>query len=109
MFVIGTVSFLKAITIQGTAASRDHGAFVLGFRRSDLCFLPHGAMINAQYCSNLLHYDVHQTVQKKRSGKLSDKIIHLLDTANPHSGTCDGGKILTMGEKSCTTSLTVPT
>jgi hypothetical protein len=55
-------------------------------------FLPHGAMINAQYYSNFLRYDVHQTVPKKRPGKLSEKIFHLLDTANPHMAHVKGPK-----------------
>jgi hypothetical protein len=36
--MIGTVSFVKVIRIQGTAVSwEDYGRCVLGFRRSDLC------------------------------------------------------------------------
>jgi hypothetical protein len=34
-------------------------------------FLPHDVTISVQYCSNLLHSDVHQAIQKKRPGKLS--------------------------------------
>jgi hypothetical protein len=38
-------------------------------------FLPHGVTVNAQYCCNLLHNDVHQAIQKKRPGKLSEIIL----------------------------------
>jgi histone-lysine N-methyltransferase SETMAR len=48
-------------------------------------FLPHGVTFNAQYYSKLLHNDVHQTIQKKRPGKLSKKIILLHDNACPRT------------------------
>jgi hypothetical protein len=37
-------------------------------------FLPHDITINAWYYSNLLCNDVHQAMQKKRPGKLSNNI-----------------------------------
>jgi histone-lysine N-methyltransferase SETMAR len=46
--------------------------------------LPHGVTINEQYCSNLLHYDMHQAVQNKIPGKLTNKRILLHGNPHPH-------------------------
>jgi hypothetical protein len=48
-------------------------------------FLPHGVTINGHYYSNLLCNDVHQVIQKKTPGKLSEKIILLHDNTHPHT------------------------
>jgi hypothetical protein len=80
VFVIDTVSFLTGIKVQDTAVIRDRDSE--GVTCVD--FVSHGVTINEQYYSNLLHYDAHQTVQKKRPGKLSGKRIHMLDTTHPH-------------------------
>jgi hypothetical protein len=60
-----------------------------------LDFLPCGVTINAQYYSNLLRYDMHQAILKKRPWKVS-KIILLHDSVRPHTANLTKVTLATM-------------
>jgi hypothetical protein len=68
-----------------------------GFRSSDSSgFFSTCVTTNAQYCSNLLHNDVKQVIQKKRPGKLAKKIL-LHDNACIHTTNLMKATLATMG------------
>jgi histone-lysine N-methyltransferase SETMAR len=85
-------------TIQDTAVRwQDHGKCVLGFRWIDSYFLPHGAAVNTQYYSNLLHDDMHKAIQKRKPGQLPQRIILLNDKVRPHTTNFTNATMATMG------------
>jgi hypothetical protein len=61
-------------------------------------FPPHGITITAQYYSNLLNNYLHQGIQKKRRGKLSE-IIQLHDSAHSHTANLTNMTFATVGWK----------
>jgi hypothetical protein len=69
-----------------------------GFRISDFArFSFTRVTTNAQYCSNLLHNDVHQAIQKKRPGKLAKKIILLHDNVRVYTANLMKKILATIG------------
>jgi hypothetical protein len=61
--------------------------------------LSHDVTINVQYYSKLLHNDVHQVIQKKRPGKVSEIIILLHDNARLHMENLMKLTLATIGQE----------